>query len=382
MNQEAQEELILRHLDRDTSPTETVQVTKLLKEDPDFRSRFFNFASLLMELQELVGIEFGGPNLNVNGNPPMQALKSPPQETEAVASVDARQIYLNAVLGGFGGLLGFLIISLLGGLSFVSALGVYWKDALILGPGIGIGIGFAVGAADGLFASRSWQRLWRGGRFGALLGALGGIVGLVLGELLLAFFGGGVWSRALGWGVFGMLVGTSDGVARRMPVKIRYGVLGGLLGGLIGGSTYELILGTMRGGAARTWGSAIGLVILGACIGLLVSLVESLLRKAWVFFLTGRLEGQTRTLDSSRPHTIGSDPGCDIVIVNDPSVSPVHAEIGFSGGEFEVRSRDGQVLLRRDGFDQFVVAQVLAAGDRIILGDTRMVFRNVEGRKS
>jgi hypothetical protein len=378
MNPEAKEELILRHLDRETSPTETVQVTKLLKEDADFRSRFFNFASLLMELQERVAIEF-------SENQAMQAVavKQPVHDTEGGTSVDARQIYLNAVLGGIGGLFGFLIITLLGSLSFVAALkNIYLKHLLIVGPGIGIGIGFAVGAADGLFASRSWQRLWRGGRMGALLGAVGGIVGLILAELMLAYFGGGVWSRAIGWGVFGMLVGTSDGVSRRLPVKVRYGVLGGLLGGLIGGSTYELLLSTMQGEAARLWGGAIGLVILGACIGLLVSLVESLLRKAWVFFLTGRLEGQTRTLDSSRPHTIGSDPACDIVIVNDPSVSAVHAEIAFSAGEFEVRSRDGQVLLRRDGFDQFVVAQVLAPGDRIILGDTRMVFRNVEGRKS
>jgi len=216
----------------------------------------------------------------------------------------------------------------------------------------------------------------------AILGALGGLLGLVIGEFFFNRFGGGVVPRALGWGLFGMLVGISDGVANRMPVKIRYGILGGLLGGLIGGSTYECLVAMFRGGAALSWGSAIGLVILGACIGFLVSLVEVLLRKAWLFFLTGRLEGQTRTLDSSRPHTLGSDPGCTIVLPNDPSVAAIHAEIVFENGGFQVRARDGQVVVRRDGYDQAVTAHVLAPGDRVLLGDCRMIFRNVEGKAS
>jgi hypothetical protein len=134
--------------------------------------------------------------------------------------------------------------------------------------------------------------------------------------------------------------------------------------------------------AALAWGSAIGLIIVGASIGSLIGLVESLLRKAWVMFLTGRLEGQTRTLDSSRPHTIGTDTGCTIVLPANPTVLPVHAEIAFADGAFVVRPRDGAVVIRRDGYEQAVASHVLAPGDRVQLGDIRMVFRNVEGKRS
>jgi hypothetical protein len=180
-----------------------------------------------------------------------------------------------------------------------------------------------------------------------------------------------------------MFVGSCEGVAAKMPLKVRYGVLGGLLGGLIGGATYQAIQDILGGsrGSGLAWGGAIGLVILGACIGFMISLVESLLRKAWLFFLTGRLEGQTRTLDSSRPHTLGSSDACTIVIPNDPTVMPVHAEVFFADGEFQVRPRDGQVIVRRDGSDQPVTSHVLAPGDRILLGGSRMIFRNVEGKK-
>jgi len=390
MTNDAREELILRHLDGETTQQEGAQVTRLLGEDADFRSRFFVFANLIADLQEIVslGVSVGAtPGVRPGGSPTdmaaILALKPPKAAARPLAdlNLDFKRIYLNAVAGGIGGLLGWLVISLLGAMVALSSFNVYLRDAVI-GPLVGVCIGFAVGGSEGLFGARSLRRMWHGGRYGAVLGALGGLLGLVMGEFCFNRFGGGVVPRALGWGLFGMLVGISEGVVYRMPVKVRYGILGGLLGGLIGGSTYECLVSMFRGGASLAWGSAIGLVILGACIGFLVSLVESLLRKAWLFFVTGRLEGQTRTLDSSRPHTLGSDPACTIVLPHDPSVAAVHAEILFEEGEFQVRARDGQVVVRHDGIDQTVAAHVLAPGDRVFLGDTRMVFRNVEGKKS
>jgi hypothetical protein len=164
-------------------------------------------------------------------------------------------------------------------------------------------------------------------------------------------------------------------------------MLGGLLGGLVGGGTYEglvaVMLHTGNRSVALGWGSAAGLIILGACIGALIGLVESLLRKAWLFFITGRLEGQTRTLDSSRPHTLGSAPTCTIVLPRDPSVAPIHAEIAFTNGEFVVRARDGEVIVRREAREMLIKSQAnLLPGDRIHLGQTRMAFRKEEGNKS
>lgn len=298
--------------------------------------------------------------------------------------IDFRRVYMNAVVGGAGGLLGWLLFSLMAAV-LPDNWGPY-RIYLFTGPLIGGAIGFAVGSTEGLLAARSLKRALRGGAFGAAIGAVGGLIGLELNELffdMAPFIKGTIWARAFGWGMFGMFVGSCDGIAAKMPVKMRYGILGGLLGGVIGGGTYEAIQTVLGGsrGSAGDWARAVGFVILGACIGFMLSLVESLLRKAWLFFLTGRLEGQTRTLDSSRPYTLGSSDACTIAIPNDPAVAAIHAEVSFADGEFVVRPRDGQVIVRRDGRDQPVTEHVLAPGDRILLGGSRMIFRNTEGKK-
>jgi hypothetical protein len=312
-----------------------------------------------------------------------KAERAAPREARA-GKIDVRHIYFNAVLGGSGGLVGWLLIAV-ANLTVLAQVGTYLRMG-IFGLLLGVCIGFAIGSTEGLIASRSLRRVLKGGGIGALLGALGGVLGLLLGELIFDRAGGGVWPRAVGWAVFGLFVGTSDGFALRMPSKIRYGMLGGLLGGLIGGSTYERLFWSLQGGSSRAlglaWGSAIGLIILGACIGALVGLVESLLRQSFLFFITGRLEGQTRTLDSSRPHTLGSAHTCSIVLPGDPTVQRVHAEIAFRDGGFGIAPRDGSVLVVRQGQELPITSfHVLQVGDRILLGDTKMVYRGEEAKK-
>jgi hypothetical protein len=321
----------------------------------------------------------------------MVAVSSPPQpQARNIAAepaqglgsrIDYRQIYFNAVLGGIGGLFSWFLVSVQGTLFDLQALHYVVRD-LLTGPVYGLCIGLAIGCSDGLVASRSLRRLMIGAAVGAALGLLGGLVGLFFGGLIFYNLGGGHWLRAIGWAIFGAFVGTSDGFAQRLPSKIRYGILGGLLGGLIGGSTYEALQQVLGRSAGLALGSAIGLVIVGACIGALVGLVESLLRQSWVFFITGRLEGQTRTVDSSRPHTLGSSASCTIVLPSDPTVAAVHAEIAWEEEQFWVRPRDGDVVVRRDGRDEPVTGRLaLLPGDRIRLGDTRMIFRNEAGKQ-
>jgi hypothetical protein len=207
-----------------------------------------------------------------------------------------------------------------------------------------------------------------------------------LGEVIFNIAGGGVWPRSFGWAIFGMLVGTSDGFAQRMPAKIRYGILGGLLGGLVGGSTYEALVSLMRHAenraAALAWGSAIGLIILGACIGALIGLVESLLRRAWLFFFLGRLEGQTRTLDSRQRTTLGRSSKCSIVIPEDDTIAALHAEIRLKGSDFVLRACEGPVTISREGKEEAVTETVLQRGDRIRLGKSGMAFRCEEAKKT
>lgn len=393
MTPDIRDELILKHLDGETSAEEAAQVKRLLSEDNTFRSRFFSFVNQAAGLRMKLETNSSGADAiraGRNGAAPVAPATMPkppatagnPTDNQG-SGIDFRQIYFNAVLGGSGGLLGWMIVTLLGSVVNLTGLNIFVQH-LINGPLFGICIGFAIGTTEGLIASRSLQRMLHGGMYGAALGALGGIVGLVLGEFVFETFGGGIWARALGWAIFGAFIGTSDGFAQKMPAKVRYGILGGILGGFIGGGTYQGLVSLLYGisqAVALSWGSAIGLIILGACIGALIGLVESLLRKSWLFFITGRLEGQTRTLDSSRPHTLGSAVSCTIVLPNDPTVAPVHAQIAYENETFVVQRVDGDLIVRRDGKDQKVTNHVLQPGDRVQLGDTKMIFRNVEGRK-
>src|SRR5262245_25491728 len=292
MNADAHEGLILRHLEGDTSQQESAQVTRLLREDAHFRSRFFSIASLVTEVQEVLSYTMTGTPVFrpvAPGSPAaMLAMKSPPVARldkpakpdkpdkpigSLTGTIDYRRIYFNAVLGGTGGLLGWLLFTLF--FSIISLENPYVR-AGVTGTLVGSCIGFAIGSVEGLLGFRSLKRLFASASslVGAGLGAVGGCVGLVLAEFILSLDSGGTWPamlncwlRAGGWAVFGMFVGMSDGFALRMPVKVRYGVLGGLLGGMIGGSTFEVLI---KGSWGLNWGGAIGLVLLGACIGALI----------------------------------------------------------------------------------------------------------------
>ena len=166
----------------------------------------------------------------------------------------------------------------------------------------------------------------------------------------------------------------------RLRSKGLYAGLGGLLGGLLGGATYErlslALLGIGAGrGIALTVGGAVGLVILGACIGLLIGLVETILRRAWLRFIYGPLEGKTFTLDGRRALvTMGRSDACDILLRHDPEAGAVHAVITAQGGAFTLTPREGPVALRTAGGAQPVTAHRLQPGDIIQLGRSRFVF--------
>ena len=76
-------------------------------------------------------------------------------------------------------------------------------------------------------------------------------------------------ARGLGWSLLGVAIGMSEGIAARSLGKFSYGMLGGALGGLVGGVLFELF----HSFAPQLLVDdlfvelALGLVILGACIG-------------------------------------------------------------------------------------------------------------------
>jgi len=298
-------------------------------------------------------------------------------------TLDLRRIYTHAMLGGLGGLVGWALTIPTAWLQLTGLVGLLLKDALIGGLA-GLAIGATLGTYDGLFASRSFGRLLKGALLGGLIGALGGGLGLALSEIIFIFGGGGVWPRALGWALFGLLVGSAQGISQRSLTKIGYGSVGGLLGGLVGGSTYERLSALLQAmthnrSLGLSLGGAIGLLVLGAAIGGLIGLVEIVLRTAWLKFTRGKLEGQTITLDPRKKEQIlGRADGCAVVIPGDPDVQLLHAAVLQEGSSFVIEPREGPVLVSGPQGYAPVEHHILRHQDRVQLGKTRFIFSSEE----
>jgi len=226
------------------------------------------------------------------------------------------------------------------------------------------------------------------------VGAAGGFAGGYFGQVLYGPTQQAIY-LVLGWTVTGLLIGAAIGAydylsclvlgrdrrgARR---KLLNGVLGGTAGGVLGGLLYLLLgdawAGLFRAKSADPWSpSAVGFVVLGACIGLLIGLAQVILKEAWVKVEAGFRRG--RELILSKPETtIGRAEACDIGLFGDPAVQRLHARIVRQGNRYLLADADtpGGTYLN----DQRILQPTpLHSGDAIRLG--ACVLRFGERRKS
>jgi hypothetical protein len=291
-------------------------------------------------------------------------LKSSSQAAGRSIQASIRQAYDLAIAGGLGGLFGlFLYVEL------VQAESVYVRDALA-GLLIGGSIGFFLNAW-GPFRDGAWHKLARAVSWGVPSAALGGAIGLVLGELVIKLLQGGLLGRACSWAVLGLGIGLGQGLADWSRQRLTFGLIGGALGGLVGGACFELLRTAL--GNRYDLGQSLGIVILGAGLGLFLALVEQALRRAWVQVLSGRQEGRIYLL-AHRLNRLGLDERAEIGIFGDPGVARRHAEISATPQGYEFHPLAVQATSRING--QAVTApHRLQDGDRIELGQTVLMFR-------
>jgi hypothetical protein len=293
------------------------------------------------------------------------------------------RIYYNAVFGGLGGLLGWLLFGVFVEKSSSSLLRPWLGGALIGGF-----IGYFVVSVEAI-RDRSLLRFCRLATYGVVLGALGGapgmwfgdevntyLVGKLLGSSSAVQVVGEVVSRGLGWLFLGLAVGLSEGIAARSLGKLSYGSVGGAIGGFIGGTLFALIKVFEKGseGTTHIWGQALGLVILGACIGALSALVQGVFQPACVKVLRGWQEGREYALVKLE-NLLGRDEAADIALFRDMKVEKRHAIIQRQGNRFLLHNKEGtpeQTLVN----DQPVAeARTLQDGDRIQLGSILLRFQ-------
>src|SRR5262249_48528681 len=219
------------------------------------------------------------------------------------------RIYFNAVFGALGGLLGWLLSGVFGdknpGGETALTLQMLMGGALIGGC-----IGYFVVSVDAI-RDASLPRFARLATYGFVLAAIGGPPGLLIGALVNPLLPGPFRPRRLrrqlaprlGWTVLGVAIGMSEGIAARSLGKFSYGTLGGAIGGFVGGSLFGLVYTPAVPGAPPSYFSqALGLVILGACIGSLSALVQAVFQPASVKVMRGWQEGREDALD--KPATL------------------------------------------------------------------------------
>ncbi len=274
--------------------------------------------------------------------------------------------YYYAILGAIGGLLAWRISDILG-LSFSP--NVYLSDA-ISGALLGLVVGLLIGATEGV-VTRSPGRALRAGLFSGALGFGAGAIGLPLGEALFQIVGAGLFGRALGWGLFGLLIGLAEGVTGGS--QMWKGALGGLLGGFLGGLLLELARLQLNDPLI---GKAAGLILLGASLGAFIALIVVLLSRAWLQVISGKLKGAEFILDkfmkSGGPSAvIGSDTLKADISLPDPDIAPQHAILTGTGAHFVLKdlSMKGTYVN-----NQRVEKTQLSDGTRIRMGNTELVY--------
>jgi hypothetical protein len=182
-------------------------------------------------------------------------------------------------------------------------------------------------------------------------------------------------SRGLVWAVAGMAMGLGQGIALRSKRMVLNGLLGGLVGGLLGGLLFDPIFELFQRRSAQFVGGelsrAVGFMVIGLGVGLMIGIVELLARDAWLKMLVGPLAGKEFVLFKN-PTVIGSSPKADIYLFKDPEVDPTHALLHAVGDGYEVEDRAGSGRTLLNG--RPVRRAHLENGDQLRIGRTVLSF--------
>ena len=276
------------------------------------------------------------------------------------------RLYYYAILGAMGGLIGWQASNMMG-LSFWSNL---YLSEIVVGGLIGLSIGALIGLSEG-FVSRNPLQILKSGLFSGGLGLVGGGIGLPLAEGFFQLLGAEPWSRAIGWALFGLLIGGAFGITSGNQVWKP--ALGGGIGGLLGGITLESIRVLFQDPLI---GKAVGLTSLGAAIGIFIALIVLLLSRAWLEVISGKMKGSEFILDKfikkNGPSAfLGRSPLKSDIVLPDPDVAPQHALLKGEDSHFTLKdlSLTGTFVNH-----QKIEQTQLRANQVIKIGNTELVY--------
>jgi hypothetical protein len=295
------------------------------------------------------------------------------------------KMYFNAVFGALGGLVGWMLFGILGEKNPSEErqiLSDLTLNLLLGGAIIGSAIGFFVVSVEAI-RDQSLVRFARLASYGVLIACIPGAIGMYIGDRINEFLVNHVssllivtmFARGLGWSLLGIAIGGTEGIAARALGKFSYGTIGGLMGGFIGGVLYEMFDSVARLTQSNaTFWSALGLAILGACIGSLSALVQAAFQPASVKVMRGWQEGREYPLDKPI-NLLGRDEYADIALFRDMKVEKRHCLIKYAGGKYLLVNQGAPPQLTLVNDVPIAEQCELKDGDRIQLGNVILKFQ-------
>ena len=263
-------------------------------------------------------------------------------------------------------------------LSYSETIGNYLLWNILSGGSIGLLFGFFFGSAEGILFS-DISRSVRGGITGALWGFAGGACALLFVQWLLYQLGNTEIftsaatdsiiipaSRAFGWALLGLIIGSLDGIRSMSIRRAVIGGLGGFVGGVLGGIVLESLV--------RLWSNSLaargaGIMILGVCIGLSLTLFEYFRSYGRIKILTGMYRGKEYVL-VMRKTRIGASSRAHIPLSNYSGVEKYHAVLSAGRGGVSIQPLNGTVIVN----DRKEEKHDLKYEDVIQLGDAKLLY--------
>jgi pSer/pThr/pTyr-binding forkhead associated (FHA) protein len=161
-------------------------------------------------------------------------------------------------------------------------------------------------------------------------------------------------------------------------------MIGGALGGAIGGGTFDFVSiatepisrAIKQGDESGIAGRAVTCLIIGAAIGLFLSIIRQASKVAWVRLNLGRNEGKEWLVESGQTF-IGRDERADIPLMGDMNVIGKHACIVRQGAGYLLADGGSPIGTYLNG--QRITQAPLVHGSQIQIGPYMLEFQLREG---
>jgi hypothetical protein len=253
---------------------------------------------------------------------------------------------------------------------------ILWNS--LAGAAMGFLFGLFFGSAEGIMLS-DLKRSIRGGLTGAVFGLVAGVVVVILAQGLLYGIGNAELfaasvsdslltplSRALGWSLLGLVIGSIDGIRSNSSRRMGIGISGGFLGGLAGGLLLEFLTVYWANGF---FARGIGLAVMGIGIGLFYTLFESYRSFGLLRVLTGALRGKDYVIVMKKTR-IGLASKMNIPLSGYSAVLAEHAMLVAKSNTVFIQESEGSVLVN----DQPIIKHELKYEDVIQIGEAKLLY--------